>query len=56
MTRILCEICFLNSLGNCNNGCEHYMHTEECEAFVEIEDVGPLEEDLGNDYLDDGVL
>lgn len=56
MAKVICEICFLNSFGNCYNGCEHYMHTEECVDFVEIEDAGPIEEDLGDDYLENGVL
>ena len=55
MEEFICNECFHNSYGNCNEGCADYMDTDYCDKFVENEDIGPLEEDLGEDYLDDGI-
>lgn len=46
----ICKKCYNNSYGNCYEGKPQYMKVydqDDCNAFLENEDCGPLDEDLG---------
>lgn len=46
----LCEKCYNNNYRNCYEGKPQYMkvyNEDDCNAFLENEDCGPLDEDLG---------
>lgn len=48
--RTICKKCYNNSYGNCYEGKPRYMKVydeDDCNAFLENEDCGPLDEDLG---------
>ena len=55
MKEIICNECFHDSNGTCNESCADYMDTDSCDKFVENEYIGPFEDDLGDDYLEDGI-
>ena len=48
--RTICKICYNNSYGNCYEGKPQYMKVyseDDCNTFLENEDCGALDEDLG---------
>ena len=50
--RTLCEKCYNNNYGNCYESKKQYLHVfdeEDCDKYIEDEDCGPLDEDMGYD-------
>ena len=48
--RTICEICSNNNFGNCYEDKPQYMKVfdeDECDGYLEDEDCGALDEDLG---------
>lgn len=48
----LCENCTFNNFGNCDENEPHYMNVfeeDDCESYLEVEDCGPSDEDMGYD-------
>ena len=48
--RTICKKCYNNSFGNCYEGKSQYMKVyseDDCNSFLENEDCGALDEDLG---------
>lgn len=55
MKDIICHDCYHNNNGNCYESCSNYMNTDPCDKYLENEDIGPVEEDLGEDFLNNGI-